>query len=65
MNTVLKSLSIIALLLLAGPARTEDLLIKAGKVYTMTGPPLAPGLVHVADGKIVAVGTDLKTPEGT
>src|SRR5262249_21261654 len=64
MNTVLKVLSLVIFLLPVGAARGEDLLIKAGKVYTMTGPPLAPGLVHVADGKIVAVGTDLKTPDG-
>jgi imidazolonepropionase-like amidohydrolase len=54
----------LALLLLAAPARAEDLLIKAAKVYTMTGAPLAPGEVHVSGGKIVEVGTKLKVPAG-
>jgi imidazolonepropionase-like amidohydrolase len=65
MKTVFKILSLTILLMPAGVVRAEDLLIKAGKVYTMTGPPLRPGFVHVADGKIVAVGAEIKTPDGT
>jgi imidazolonepropionase-like amidohydrolase len=49
---------------LAGPARAEDLLIKAAKVYTMAGPPLAPGAVLVSGGKVVAVGPKLEPPAG-
>jgi imidazolonepropionase-like amidohydrolase len=40
------------------------LLIRAAKVYTMTGPPLAPGAVHVSGGKIVRVGATLAPPDG-
>src|SRR5437660_12803040 len=45
-------------------ARAEDLLIQAAKVYTMTGPPLAPGAVLVSNGKIVQVGSKLPAPAG-
>jgi imidazolonepropionase-like amidohydrolase len=54
----------LALLLLVGTAGAEDLLIRAAKVYTMTGPPLAPGAVHVSGGKIVRVGAKLDAPAG-
>jgi imidazolonepropionase-like amidohydrolase len=53
-----------ALLLTAFPAHAEDLLIRAGKVYTMTGPPLAPGEVLVSNGKIARVGAKLSAPAG-
>lgn len=43
----------------------EELFLKAGRVYTLDGPPLSPGVVHVKDGKIVAVGTDLPIPAGS
>jgi imidazolonepropionase-like amidohydrolase len=49
---------------LATQARAEEMLIRAGKVYTMTGPPLSPGAVLVSDGKIVQVGTKLTAPSG-
>jgi imidazolonepropionase-like amidohydrolase len=64
MKTSRWKLAPLALLLLAAPARAEDLLIKAAKVYTMTGAPLAPGEVLVSNGKIVEVGTRLKAPAG-
>jgi imidazolonepropionase-like amidohydrolase len=54
----------LALLLLAVPASAEDLLIRAGKVYTMTGAPLSPGAVRVSNGKIVEIGPKLEAPSG-
>lgn len=38
--------------------------IKAGKILTMAGPVLEHGLVLVENGKIKAVGRDIKIPEG-
>jgi imidazolonepropionase-like amidohydrolase len=64
MNNIPRSLAALALLLLAGTAGAEDLLVRAAKVYTMTGPPLAPGAVHVSGGKIVRVGAKLDAPAG-
>jgi imidazolonepropionase-like amidohydrolase len=55
---------VMSVLMLAGSVRADDLLITAGKVYTMTGPPLSPGSVLVHDGKIVQVGAKLITPPG-
>src|SRR5438128_3131281 len=54
----------LAVLFPGTPARAEDLLIQAAKVYTMTGPPLAPGSVLVSKGKIVQVGSKLTAPAG-
>src|SRR5437868_2709344 len=51
-------------LALAEPGRAEDLLIRAAKVYTMTGAPLEPGAVLVRDGKIAEVAAKLEAPEG-
>jgi imidazolonepropionase-like amidohydrolase len=42
----------------------EQLLIKAAKIYTMTGEPLKPGAVLITDGKISQVGQSLDVPEG-
>ena len=53
------------LLLTALPAHAEDLLIRAAKVYTMTGPPLSPGAVLVSGGKIVKIGESITPPAGT
>jgi len=64
MKTVLSTLSVLTLLLLAVPAGAEELLIRAGKVYTMTGAPLSPGAVRVANGKIVEIGPKLDAPSG-
>lgn len=46
-------------------AKAEDLLIKAAKVYTMNGAPLAPGAVLVSKGKIVQVAPKIEAPAGT
>lgn len=45
--------------------QAEELFLKAGRVYTLDGPPLSPGVVHVRAGKIVAVGSDLPIPPGS
>ncbi len=45
-------------------ARAEDVLVRAPRVYTMTGPPLEPGAVLVSGGKIKQVGKDIAAPEG-
>ena len=51
-------------LLLATPAWADELLIRARKVYTMTGPPFSPGAVLVSNSKIIQVGTKLTAPAG-
>jgi imidazolonepropionase-like amidohydrolase len=50
--------------MVAMPSSAEELVIKAGRVFTGAGIPLAPGAVHVKDGKIVAVATTLAAPSG-
>jgi imidazolonepropionase-like amidohydrolase len=54
----------LAFLVAAVPAQAEDLLLRAAKVYTMTGPPLSPGAVLVSGDKIVQVGESLTPPAG-
>ncbi len=55
----------VAILLIFGmSARAGDILIRAGKVYTMTGPALEPGAVLVSDGKIVSVAKEIDAPQG-
>ena len=51
------------LLAVAAPAFAESTLYKAATVYTMTGDPLSPGQVLVTDGKIAAVGQNVRVPE--
>jgi imidazolonepropionase-like amidohydrolase len=46
------------------PAAAGEIVIKAAKVYTAAGPPLAPGMVRVADGKIVEVADKITPPAG-
>src|SRR5438093_13472244 len=41
-----------------------EFVIKAAKVYTAAGPVLAPGMVRVADGKIVEVAESIAPPAG-
>lgn len=60
----MRILVVVSLLVLSAPASAEELLIRAGKVYTMTGPPLSPGYVLVTNGKIAQVGPALTAPNG-
>lgn len=48
----------------AWPLSAQEYVIKAAKVYTQTGAPLSPSMVHVRDGKIVAVAADISAPAG-
>src|SRR3954471_24884966 len=53
------------LVLAFGPlALADEIVIRAAKVYTADGEPLAPGEVRVKDGKIIEVGRTVKVPEG-
>jgi imidazolonepropionase-like amidohydrolase len=46
------------------PTFADDTIIKAAKVYTATGAPLAPGMVRVKDGKIAEVAAAIDVPAG-
>lgn len=48
-------LATLAILAVALPARADETVILAAKVYTGAGEPLAPGVVRIKDGKIVEV----------
>src|SRR5437870_9904891 len=54
----------VLLLALAPAAPAEEVVVKAAKVYTLTGAPLAPGMVRVANGKIAEVGAAIAVPAG-
>lgn len=64
MNRSVATFLFLAFALHAASVQAEELFIKAGRVYTMTGAPLAPGQVIVRDGKIARVGADLTVPAG-
>jgi len=53
-------------LLIASPfaASADEFVIKAAKVYTAAGAPLAPGAVRVKDGKIAEVAASIAVPAG-
>jgi imidazolonepropionase-like amidohydrolase len=59
--------SLAGLLLLAGPvaAQSDVVAIRAGRIYTMTGKPIEQGVILIRNGRIVAVGKDVKVPAGT
>jgi len=61
-------LAILSLSLYAGPvaagAGQQTLVIKAGKIWPITGSAITNGLVIIEDGKISAVGANLPIPEG-
>jgi imidazolonepropionase-like amidohydrolase len=48
----------------AFPASAEEVVVKAAKVYTLTGAPLAPGAVRIKDGKIAEVAGSIAVPAG-
>ena len=57
-------LAVAAATLIALPAPAEEVVVKAAKVYTAAGPVLGPGMVRVADGKIVEVAESIAPPAG-
>src|SRR5437899_6275020 len=52
------------LLLVAVPAPADEVVVKAAKVYTAAGAPLAHGMVRVKDGKIAEVAATIHVPAG-
>lgn len=44
--------------------RADQLAVKAETIYTMAGEPIRNGVVLIRDGKIEAVGADVKVPDG-
>lgn len=60
---LLISTSIVVLAFVASVS-ADELIIKASKVYTAAGDPLAPGAVHIRDGKIVEVAAKIVLPAG-
>lgn len=52
------------LLTFAVSASAQDIVIRASKVYTQTGEPLAPGAVRIKDGKIAEVAKEIETHAG-
>ncbi len=68
-NKNIKSPLLVALLTMAllagtGVVRADDLVVRAGVVYTLTGEPLRPGAVLISDGKIARVARSVRAPEG-
>jgi imidazolonepropionase-like amidohydrolase len=51
-------------MIVAMPAAAQEIVVKAAKVYTMTGAPLAPGAVRIKDGKIAEVAATIAVPAG-
>jgi imidazolonepropionase-like amidohydrolase len=60
----MRSLAIFAILAVTLPATADEIVVKAAKVYTLTGAPLAPGAVRIKDGKIVEVAGSIAVPSG-
>ncbi|MDQ3697529.1 MAG: amidohydrolase family protein [Gemmatimonadota bacterium] len=46
------------------PAAAQTIAITGGRVFPVSGPPIANGTVLIRDGKIVAVGADVQVPDG-
>ena len=46
------------------PLAAEDVFLRADVVHRGDGTSLSPGMVHVRDGRIIAVSTDIPVPEG-
>lgn len=59
-----RTLATVLLLALAPAAFADEIVVRAAKVYTAAGEPLAPGEVRVKDGKIIEVGRTVKVPDG-
>jgi imidazolonepropionase-like amidohydrolase len=68
-SIALRALMIAAVFLAAGGApalagNESIIVIKAGRVHTLTGAVIEHGIVVIRDGKIAALGADALTPEG-
>ncbi len=61
---MLRAFIVWAGVLLASRAAAEEVLIRAGTVWTVTGKVYSPGEVLVRDGRIVAVGDRVEAPAG-
>jgi imidazolonepropionase-like amidohydrolase len=48
----------------SGHADSQSYVIRGAKIYTLTGPPIENGTVVIRDGKIEAVGRNVKAPSG-
>lgn len=46
------------------PAAAQDVVLRAARAYDGHGDPVAPAVVHVRGDRIVAVGADVRAPEG-
>jgi imidazolonepropionase-like amidohydrolase len=57
-------LTAIVLTAAATSTLADEMVIKAAKVYTAAGAPLAPGMVRVKDGKIAEVAANIDVPAG-
>jgi imidazolonepropionase-like amidohydrolase len=57
-------LSALVLFVCSATALAEEVVVKAGKVYTQSGAPLSPGAVRIKDGKIVEVAAAINVPAG-
>jgi imidazolonepropionase-like amidohydrolase len=57
---------LIPLILLAAssPAAAQTYAITGAKIYTLAGPPIASGTVVIQNGKITAVGANVRVPSG-
>lgn len=67
MRRAVSGVLVLAMAGLAGAAdsdRPSALVLKVGRIHTMTGDPIEEGTVVVRDGRIDAVGRDLETPAG-
>jgi imidazolonepropionase-like amidohydrolase len=54
----------LVILIAADVLLAEEYVVKAGKVYTSNGTPLAPGAVRIKDGKIAEVAATITAPAG-
>ncbi len=63
---LLKSLAILAQVIVMNDAALAQLAVRGETVYTMAGPPIKDGVVVITDGKIVEVGTasSVRIPDG-
>lgn len=54
--------ALVAALLAGWPAWSAPLVIRAGRIETVSGPPIEKGLIVVTDGRITAIGNDISIP---